>query len=83
MALATRLPVRPSTVPIVTITDDQAATINMLRSCGLLSDRDAARLSVAPAALDDVVVLALLHERHELTHVEYEFEKGERLRVSG
>ena len=75
--------VHPVQLPTAAATADQVATISMLRSRGQITDRDAARLSVMPAALDNLVVLALLHERRDLTDVEYEFEKGARLRTVG
>jgi hypothetical protein len=79
MALVTQLPARRSTVSTAALTPHHLATISMLHSRGHITERDAARLSVRPNMLDDLVILALLHERRDLTDIEYELEKGERL----
>lgn len=54
--------------------------IAMLLDSGQVSAREAAFLEETPCALDDIVLLAMLHQRHDLTDLEYEFEKGEVLR---
>jgi hypothetical protein len=82
MALMTRQPAQAATASLAALTASQSATITMLRSCGHITERDAVRLSEKPAALDDLVVLVMLHLRRDITVVEYEFEKDERLRAS-
>jgi hypothetical protein len=61
-------------------TPGQLAMIDMLSARGSITVRDAERLAHNPSALDDVVMLSLLRDRHDLTDMEYEFEKGEIIR---
>lgn len=81
MTTITFEPVRshPCTSPMGTLhspSPGQQQIIAMLHGQGRISDQDAHRLSEKPFALDDILMLSMLHDRHDLSDVEYEIEKG-------
>ena len=62
------------------VSSTRQTLIAMLLGSGQVSHQEATILATSPCALDDIVLLALLHQRHDLTNLEYEFEKGEVIR---
>lgn len=66
--------------PQCSASSDHPSLIAMLLETGQLSSDEAAFLAETRCLPDDIMLLALLHQRRDLTDLEYEFEKCEMLR---
>ena len=82
MDLVTPVPTASSVTVFSTpvASPSRLALIAMLLARGEVTHGDAERLAMDSAALDEMMMLASLHDRRDLADVAYQCEKGELLR---